>query len=208
MGTKTTLTPKLKSNWWIDAVLGFGALLAVLTGLYFLVFPVGGYQGGRNPAYGIVILFERDVWDLLHTWGSVVMILAAMIHIVIHWGWITGTVGRIWEVWMGKRRPFGLRLNYNIILDGAIALSFLICAVSGLYFLFVASSGPEAPVVLIDKTTWDLIHTWSGVLMTFSAVLHFGLHWKWVVNITGKIFGDRSVQEAVTEAGADSVSVH
>jgi len=27
-----------------------------LSGIYFLVLPTGGYQGGRNPYYGIQVL--------------------------------------------------------------------------------------------------------------------------------------------------------
>ncbi len=192
--SKSKLTPKLRHNWTIDAALALSALTAILTGIYFLAFPVGGYQGGRNPYYGIVVLFERETWDLLHTWGSVAMIAAALIHILIHWGWITGTTKRVWEVVTGKRDGFGLRLSYNIILDAVIALSFIICAISGLYFLFFVPEGPTGPIVLFDKNTWDLIHTWSGVTMTFTTFLHFALHWKWVVNITEKMFGKRSPQ--------------
>jgi len=50
------------------------ALLAALSGIYFLFLPVSGYQGGRNPMYGVTVLFERSAWDDLHTWGGVVMI--------------------------------------------------------------------------------------------------------------------------------------
>ncbi len=213
MSAKSTLTPKLRNNWLIDAALGLGTLIAILTGLYFLVFPVGGYQGGRNPYYDIVLLFDRQTWDLLHTWGSVVMILAALVHMVIHWHWLTGTAGRVWKVIVGKRKGFGLRLSYNILLDAVLALSFLVCMISGLYFLIFTSGGPEAPILLFDKITWDMIHTWSGVFLTFSAVLHFVLHWKWVVNITRKIFGGRSgvslrAEEGMTKSVSDTGSVH
>ena len=45
----------------------------------FLFLPVGGFQGGRNPYYGIVIFFERHTWGDIHTWSSVViMALAAL----------------------------------------------------------------------------------------------------------------------------------
>ena len=191
--TNSSLTPKLRQNWWIDALLGLSALIAILSSLYFLIYPVGGYQGGRNPYYNAVLVFNRSTWDLLHTWSGLGMILAALIHILIHWDWIIGTLGRSLQVILRKRKPFGLRLSYNIILDAIIALSFLVCTLSSFYFLAYPDGGPASPVIFFTKTTWDLIHSWSGVVMTITAVLHFTLHWKWITNITGKMFAKKQV---------------
>lgn len=184
----STLTPKLRQNWWIDALLALGAIIAILSSLYFLAFPVGGYQGGRNLNYARVVIFNRQSWDIIHTWSGVAMILAAIVHILIHWGWITGTVTRTWQVILGKRKGFGKRLTYNIVLDAVIGISFVICAISSVYFLIFIESGPAGNVFLFNKKTWDLIHTWSGVLMTITAILHIALHWKWIVNISKKMF--------------------
>jgi len=118
----------------------------------------------------------------------VAMILAAMIHIIIHWGWITSTITRTWHVMTGRRKGFGLRLTYNILLDAVIALSFLVCTISGIYFMYFAPRGSISQPFIFNGTTWDMIHTWSGVLMVISAILHFTLHWKWVTNITRKLF--------------------
>ena len=57
-------------NWILDAGVFFTALVAGFSGLYFLYVPVGGYQGGKNPLYGITILFSRSTWDDLHLWGG------------------------------------------------------------------------------------------------------------------------------------------
>jgi len=59
MKEKIVLPPKVKGNWWLDLSLFLGGLLATLSGIYFLVLPTGGYQGGRNPYYGIQVLFNR-----------------------------------------------------------------------------------------------------------------------------------------------------
>ena len=185
---KSTLTPKLRQNWWIDMALGVAAIIAVLSSIYFLVYPISGFQGGQNPQYSAVLIFNRLTWDLIHTWSGIGMIFAVILHIAIHWNWITQTTIRTWRVITGKRKPFAARLIYNIVLDASTAISFIICTVSGLYFLYFAQQGPAGQVILFNKITWDLIHTWSGVLMTIGAILHFALHWKWVTNITGKIF--------------------
>ena len=197
MRRKSNLTPKLRQNWWIDAVLGISALIAILSSIYFLIYPDGGYQGGRNPYYDIRMIFDRHTWDLLHTWSGILMIMAALLHIVIHWGWITGTAKRTWQVIIGKRNGFGARLTYNIILDAVIAIGFLICVISSIVFLIYPDGGQSAQTIFISRNSWDLLHTWSGVVMTIAAILHFSLHWKWVVNITEKLIGkkDKSYQK-------------
>jgi len=197
MRRKSNLTPKLRQNWWIDAVLGISALIAILSSIYFLIYPDGGYQGGRNPYYDIRMIFDRHTWDLLHTWSGILMIMAALLHIVIHWGWITGTAKRTWQVIIGKRNGFGARLTNNIILDAVIAIGFLICAISSIVFLIYPDGGQSTQTIFISRNSWDLLHTWSGVVMTIAAILHFSLHWKWVVNITGKLIGkkDKSYQK-------------
>ena len=139
MKNKSKLTPKLRQNWWIDVILGLSAVIAILSSLYFLAYPVGGYQGGRNPYYNIRVIFDRHTWDMLHTWTGVLMIMAALLHIIIHWSWITGTANRTWQVITRKRKSFAPRLTYNIFLDALIGISFLICAVSGIFFLFLSS---------------------------------------------------------------------
>lgn len=180
---KSTLTNKLRQNWWIDTALAIGSLAAILSSLYLLAYPNGGYQGGRNPSHDQVLIFSRTAWDLIHTWSGSLMIMAGLIHVVIHWNWITGNASRTWQVITGKRDGFGLRLIYNIILDAAIAISLLICSVSGIYFMFNTASGPS-----IGKTIWDMIHTLSGFVFVLAAILHIALHWKWISNITVKMF--------------------
>ena len=206
---KSTLTPKLRQNWWVDATLGIGAVLAVLSSIYFLIYPNTGYQGGRNPYYNTVLIFSKQTWDLLHTWSGTLMIMAALLHVIIHWNWIKGTIVRTWQVITKKRDGFGLRLTYNILLDVTIAISFLICSLSGVYFMLNPSSGQTAVNYLFDKTTWDMLHTWSGVIFTITALLHIVLHWKWITNITTKMFGTKQPKmktgQAVLEPVEESI---
>ncbi len=93
--TKGTISKQTRNNWLIDAAVAIGAVVAALTGIYFLFLPAGGYQGGRNPAYGITILFSRQTWDDLHTWFGALMIAAVVIHFAIHWHWVKGMAKRI-----------------------------------------------------------------------------------------------------------------
>jgi hypothetical protein len=42
-----------------------------------------------------MFLFSRTTWDLLHTWAGVTLMIAALVHIAIHWKWITKVSGKM-----------------------------------------------------------------------------------------------------------------
>ena len=70
MSKRIGISMQTRKNWLIDAAVFLGGIVAALSGIYFLFLPSGGYQGGRNPMYGITIFFQRHTWDDLHTWGG------------------------------------------------------------------------------------------------------------------------------------------
>lgn len=175
-------------NWWIDAVLFGSALIAALSGLYFLYFPSGGYQGGRNPYYNIQVLFSRHTWGDLHIWGGVVMISIAIIHLILHWSWVVNMTRRMLKDLTGKNGKMNRRGRLNLLLNVLVGLSFLVTAISGVYFLFVPGGrGSVDPMFLFSRITWDLIHTWAGVTLIAAGVIHFAIHWRWVVNVSTSI---------------------
>lgn len=189
MSTQTTLSYTQK-NWWIDTALFGSAIAVTLSGIYFLFLPSGGYQGGRNPLYNVQILFARQTWDDLHTWGGVAMIVAAIVHLAIHWPWVVSMARRTWNEMTGKRAGLNWRGRFNLIINASVALSFALTALSGIYFLFVPGGRWAAdPMLLFPRTTWDLIHTWAGAALIASAVIHFAIHWKWVTKVTRRMFG-------------------
>lgn len=196
MENKSTGSPKTRRNWIIDAGLFVGALIASISGIYFLIFPDGGYMGGRNPYYGIQILFDRTGWEWIHTWLSLGMIAIALVHIVLHWKWLVSTTKRVGRrVFLRQNSHMNSKGWQNVLVDGLIAVSFILCAASGVYFLFVGESkgGLVAdPMFLFSRTVWDLIHTWSGVLFISGGIVHFAIHWGWVTKVTRKMFVKKS----------------
>ena len=189
-------------NWILDAGVFFTALVAGLSGLYFLYVPVGGYQGGKNPLYDITILFSRSTWDDLHLWGGVAMILIVTIHLLYHWDWVVSMTKKIWNQIRSGKSNMSRGAKTNLTINLVIATSFLFNAISGIYFLFGPTGGYQGGAnanwdigFLFSRTTWDLIHTWSGVALFIAAGFHFLIHWKWIKKVTYRFF--QSKQPAV-----------
>jgi preprotein translocase subunit SecY len=189
------MSKQTKANWIIDAVVFLGGLFAALSGIYFLFLPSGGYQGGRNLTYGLTILFERHTWSDLHLWTGILMIAAVAIHFSIHWTWVKRMSRRTVDALKPEGKTLSKGALVNVAVDVAIALSFLLCAASGIYFVFGPTGGFQGganpnwdPNFLFSRTAWDMIHTWSGIALIVAATIHFAIHWRWVKNVTVRFF--------------------
>jgi hypothetical protein len=196
-------------NWLIDVAVFIGGILAGLSGIYFLFLPSGGYEGGRNPMYAVTVLFERHAWGNIHLWGGVLMIVAIVVHFAIHWDWVKRMSRRTVKAMFGRNGKLSRGAKFNVAINALAGLSFLICAVTGIYFLFAPSGGYQGganlgwdPGFLFSRTTWDLIHTWSGVVLSIAAVVHFAIHWRWVKNVTARFFLSLKRQPETGLAGA------
>ncbi len=195
MSNVTTISKQTRANWLIDAAVFLTGAAAILSGIYFLFLPSGGYEGGRNPMYGVVILFDRHTWDDLHVWGGVLMIAAAVVHFAIHWDWVKRMSRRVVKALREPACGLSKGAWVNVVVDLVIAISFVITAASGVFFLFAPAGGFQGgrnpgwdPGFLFSRATWDLIHTWAGVVMVAAAVMHVWIHWRWVVNVTRRFF--------------------
>ncbi len=179
------LALQTRANWLTDITLFLSGLIAAVSGIYFLFLPTGGYRGGRNPYYGITILFDRHTWEDWHTWTGVAMIVVAALHVLIHWRWVVAMTKKTLSVLRGAG-ALSAGAKFNIAINTLVAISFTLTAASGLYFFFTGKTG--APF-LFDSTTWDLIHTWAFVALVGAVAVHLAIHWRWITNVTGRLFG-------------------
>jgi hypothetical protein len=181
-----TPTRRTVVHWITVFVLSVSGLLTTLTGIYFLIFPSGGYQGGRNPHYGQTFLFDRAIWVDIHTWAGIALIGLSVLHIALHWQWVTEMGRRTLAVIRRERKPFNRKIWARVGVVAAIGLLFVGVAASGIYF-FVLPGGQgsnRAVQFLFARSTWDLVHTWTGVSMIIAAGVHLAMRWKWVARVT------------------------
>ena len=116
MTHRVTISRQTRMNWLIDAAVFVSASLAVLSGIYFLFVPSGGYQGGRNAMSGLTVIFERATWSDLRMWGGVLMIAAVMAHLAIYWQWVTQMSKRIARRLRGEYVRMSKGGKFNLLL--------------------------------------------------------------------------------------------
>ena len=89
------------------------------------------------------------------------------------------------------------RARLNFAVDAAIAVAFLVCALTGILFLLppsvVRALGLGMPGMLgIPFRAWHWLHDWSGVVATVGVLVHSALHYRWIVTMTRRTFGSES----------------
>ncbi|NLG26845.1 MAG: DUF4405 domain-containing protein [Chloroflexi bacterium] len=96
---------KARINLGLDILIGLAFLVEAVSGfVLWLVLP-GGYQGGRNPAYGRRLILTHDGWVLLHDWFAVAMTVGIVLHIALHWRWITHSLRAAWRNAFDRPEP-------------------------------------------------------------------------------------------------------
>jgi len=87
------------------------------------------------------------------------------------------------------------KVRRNYVLDVVIAVAFILSAISGLVFLLAGSGGYQggrnpgfrAEVLDVSRWAWKDLHTWASLAMIAGVVVHFVLHWNWVVCMTKRV---------------------
>ncbi len=88
------------------------------------------------------------------------------------------------------------KAKINYIIDVIIGIGFLASAITGIVLLLNGSGGYQggrnprfvSEVFIISRSAWNSLHTWSSVIMVIGVFAHLVLHWKWIVNMTKRLF--------------------
>ena len=155
--------------------------------------------GGNNNDDARSQSVDRHHPARVQAWAGIVILSLAAIHIPLHWAWIVNMTVRAFKLIIGNYK-MNLYAKFNLGVNIFIGASALISGLSGIYFLLVPGASHESmapdPLWLFSRMTWDLIHTWSGVLLIAAATLHIYIHWKWAFKITRKYW--RALRRSLT----------
>jgi hypothetical protein len=100
-----------------------------------------------------------------------------------------------------------------LLLDLVLAIAFLVEALSGfvLWLVLPHSGGYRGGRGLVTvsefvftRTTWLSLHDWFAVVMVAGILLHFALHWKWIVAVCRKLWRDARVSSVRTPSGLET----
>jgi hypothetical protein len=128
---------------------------------------------------GYLLAFYLDLTGVvLHQWIGVTVTLLALVHLLLHWDWATAVFHRFF----GKTSR---RSRLYMFMDILIMFGAVIIFESGLMI------STWFNLNLVNYASWLDIHIYSSVITLGMTVLKIGLHWRWVVSTTNKIFARR-----------------
>lgn len=130
--------------------------------------------------FGILAAFLLAIEPMLtgislHEWLSVVFAAAIIIHLLLHWRWIT-SVGTSFF----KKLFHTSRLKFFV--DSLLFVSFTTIMFSG--FMISRAVLPFLGIEVGMNRAWEMLHRLSANTTLALVGLHFALNWKWVVAIT------------------------
>lgn len=104
-------------------------------------------------------------------------------------------------------------IKINYIVDILLTFLFIIVAITGFFmYLFIPEGIPQGRYQVymgLTKSTWTLMHNRTSIILTFFAIIHFILHFKWMTCITGKLFrniGKRDLELTCEQVSGDKIN--
>ncbi len=116
----------------------------------------------------------------IHEWLSIAFGAAIITHLLLHWNWIVQVARRFF----GKV-TWASRVNY--LLNTVLFISLTVIIFTGLMISEVAL--PLFGIRLGRNALWLLLHREATDVMVLTLGLHMALHWRWIVNTTGRVLG-------------------
>jgi len=142
---------------------------------------------------GFLFCFYLDLTGVVgHEWLGLGVTLLTAFHLWLHLDWVKAVTQRLFK-------GSGARNRWYYLVDLLIMLGFVVIIETGL----VISTWFN--LNLVNYIAWLDIHTYASFITLGLIVVKVGIHWRWVVNITSKIFG--SGEKQVLQRGMTPVPV-
>ena len=130
--------------------------------------------------FGALFLGYNPAWTriAIHEWLCLIAIVPLLFHVIINWDQTLRIINRFAEI--VRTTP-----KVNIVVDAALFVAAVTVMLSGLLISqYVARA---VGVKIVPTSLWVTAHRWSADATMALLLVHFGLHWRWIVKTAGKL---------------------
>jgi hypothetical protein len=114
----------------------------------------------------------------MHEWLCVITVVPLLFHVVVNWDQTLAIVRRFAEIVRATPR-------INLVVDAALFVAAVSVMLSGL--LISQSVAPAFGITIAPSALWVSTHSWSADATILLLLVHFALHWRWIVSVAGKL---------------------
>ncbi|MFX1536410.1 MAG: DUF4405 domain-containing protein [Promethearchaeota archaeon] len=169
-------------NYFLDITQLLTFLAVFITGIYLFPDILSSFGIDYNA------LSVTELVILIHIWIGLLIGILALVHVVLHWKWIVIMTKLVVKKLKTKRLTRKNRNMTNYFINWGLVLSSVIVFITGVIkfpgFLQFLRIKPRA---LLPMYEINLLHDWVGLVAGVLVLVHFALHWTWVVSTT-KLF--------------------
>lgn len=130
--------------------------------------------------FGALFLAYNPAWTRIavHEWLSVVIIVPLLVHVIINWDQTLAIMRRFAQI--VRTTP-----KINLVVDAALFVAVVTVMLSG---LLVSQYVLRAVGVSVTPTAlWADTHRWSADATILLLLVHFSLHWRWILRAACKL---------------------
>jgi len=130
--------------------------------------------------FGALFLAYNPAWTgvAVHEWLCVIAVVPLLFHIIVNWDQTLAILRRLG----GKLRATP---KVNLVVDIALFIVAVTAMLSGL--LISQSVARAFGVVIMPDSLWMSTHSWSADATILLLLVHFVLHWRWIVNCAQRL---------------------
>ena len=130
----------------------------------------------------LLLAFYLDLTGVeLHQWIGILGAELAIYHLVDHWSWVSAVTRRLSGKASEKARGY-------YALDAALLMGFAGISVTGLAISTWLDLG------LANASAWLNVHIALSMITLVLVVLKIGVHGRWIVTVTRRIFGSGAAE--------------
>ncbi len=130
--------------------------------------------------FGTLFLGYNPAWTgiAVHEWLCVIAVVPLLFHVIINWDQTLRILERFAEI--VRATP-----KVNLVVDAALFVVAVTVMLSGL--LISQYVAKVVGLTVVPTSLWVTAHRWSADATIALLLVHFALHWRWIVKTAGKL---------------------